>query len=207
MRNSELIERAPSRTLAESLRMMFPDVSRPIVLFLGEGFSASSLVPQGNRFRDLAIASLTGRDVGSTELIQAFRQWLDDRERWMTDEKQLPQDMFERNLTLERVLREEFYALSGRDRNESITLRRMKRDCTRALDRQPPGRQALWKLAELLPRLVIVTVNFDQQAELGMTADKLVIASRDDFARYRDVVVARLKGESTPVPILSFTKH
>ncbi len=202
VRDGELIERAPSRTLADSLRMILPDVSQPIVLFLGAGSSASSNVPQGNRFRDLALASLTNKEVGFTGLIEAFRQWLNDHERWMTDEEQLPPDMFERNLTLERVLREEFYALSGRDRSNSVTLQRMGRDCARALDRQPPGRQALWRLAELLPRLVIVTVNFDQQVEIGMTADKVVIVSRDDFARHRDLVVARLKGDLTPVPIL-----
>jgi hypothetical protein len=182
--------------------MILPDVTQPIVLFLGAGFSASSGVPQGNRIRDLAMASLTSREIGSTELIPAFRQWLDRHDRWMTDEQQLPRDMFERNLTLERVLREEFYALSGRPRSDSATLRRMKRDCERALDRQPPGRQALWMLALLLPRLVIATVNFDQQAESGMAADNVVIVSRDDFARYRDVVVTRLKGDPTPVPIL-----
>jgi hypothetical protein len=202
VRDGELIERAPARTLADSLHMILPDVNQPIVLFLGAGFSASSNVPQGNRLRDLAIASLTSRDVGSEELIPAFRQWLNDRERWMADEKQLPLDMFERNLTLERVLREEFYALSGRDRSESATLQRMKRDCGRALDRQPPGRQALWKLSELLPRMVIATVNFDQQAEVGMTADSLVIVSKEDFAKHRDAVVARIKGGPTPVPIL-----
>jgi hypothetical protein len=202
VREGELIERAPSRTLADSLRMILPDVSKPIVLFLGAGFSASSDIPQGNRLRDLAIASLTGRDVGSIELIPAFRHFLDDHERWMTDEKQLPLDIFERNLTLERVLREEFYALSGRDRSESGTLQRMRRDCSRALDRQPPGRQSLWKLAGLLPRLVIVTVNFDQQAEMGMAAGNIVIVNRDDLARNRDLVVSRLKGDPTPLPIL-----
>ena len=202
VRDGDLIERSPSRTLADSLRMILPNVSDPIVLFLGAGASASSKIPQGNRLRDLALASLTNREVGSIELVHAFRQWLSDHNRWMTDEQQLPLDLFERNLTLERVLREEFHALSGRDRTNSVTLQRMSRDCARALDRQPPGRQALWKLAELLPRLVIVTVNFDQQIEIGMTAENLVVVSKADFDRYRDLVVSRLKGDRAPVPIL-----
>lgn len=202
VRDGELIERGPSRALADSLRMMLPDVSQPIVLFLGAGASASSNMPQGNRFRDLALASLTNRDVGSTGLVQALRQWLSDHDRWMADERELPLEMFERNLTLERVLREEFYALSGRDLSNSFTLQRMSRDCARALDRQPPGRQALWRLAELLPRLLIITVNFDQQVEIGMSAENLVVVGKDDFAKYRDLVVARLNGRSTPIPIL-----
>jgi hypothetical protein len=202
VRDGEFIERAPSRALADSLRMVLPDVNSPVVLFLGAGSSASSTIPQGNRFRDLALASLTDREIGSTELVPAFRQWLNDRGRWMEDEQQLPLDMFERSLTLERVLREEFYALSGRDRSESVTLQRMRRDCTRALDRQPPGRQAIWQLAGLLPRLIIVTVNFDQQIEVGMTADHVLLVSREQFAEHRDLVVARLNGDPTPVPIL-----
>lgn len=202
IRDREFIERAPYRALGDSLRMILPDVGGPLVLFFGAGSSSSSNIPQGNRVRDQAIASLTNREVGSTELIPSFRQWLQDRGRWMADEQQSPFNMFERNLTLERVLREEFYALSGRDRSASITLQRMKRACNLALDRQPLGRQAVWQLAELLPRLVIATVNFDQQIEAGMSAEHVVIVGKDDFAKHQDLVKERLTGNPTPVPIL-----
>jgi hypothetical protein len=202
VRDGYLIERGTPRLLSDSLQMILGNLEQPLVLFLGAGASASSNIPQGNRLRDQALASLTQRAVGSVELVPAFRRWLTDHERWMTEEQVLPREIFERNLTLERVLREEFYALSGRPRTNSVTVQRMMRYCAAALDRQPEGRKALWALATLLPRLVIATVNFDQQIELGMSAEHVVVVTRKDFVKYRELVVSRLRGEGSPVPIL-----
>jgi hypothetical protein len=120
----------------------------------------------------------------------------------MDDEEELPHEIFERTLTLERALREEFFMLSGTPKDRSLTVQRMTEDCMRALDRQPEGRQALWQLAELLPRLVIVTVNFDQLIEEGMSADHVVVVGNDQYVSERDLVLARLRGENVPLPIL-----
>jgi len=120
----------------------------------------------------------------------------------MVDEEDLSPDAFERTLTLERVLREEFFMLSGLPRNRSTTVQRMQEDCERALDRQPEGRKALWELAELLPRLVIVTVNFDQLVEDGMSADHVVLVNSEEYVQRRSVVLARLRGEKVPLPVL-----
>jgi hypothetical protein len=202
VRDGELIERGTPRLLSASLQMIMSDPDRPLVLFLGAGASASCNIPNGNRVRDQALASLTQKPLSSADLVPAFRQWLADHDRWMNDERDLPHEVFERNLTLERVLREEFYALSGRPRTESTTVQRMQRDCASALDRQPEGRQALWKLAAELPRLVIATVNFDQLIEDGMDAEHIVVIGQDSFAENHDLVVNRLRGASSCVPIL-----
>lgn len=202
IREGELIERGPRRLLADSLRQIVDVVDRPLVLFLGAGASATAGIPQGNRVRDTALASLTDRSIGSDELIPAFRQWLTDHDRWMSDERDLPLEVFVRNLTLERVLREEFHQLGGRPRSDSATVKSMERSCGAALDRMPDGRQALWKLASELPNLVVATVNFDQLIEIGMDADHLVVVGEEQFEEHRDLVTARLRGEALPLPIL-----
>lgn len=202
VREGELIERAPQRLLGDSLRQIVDGVDRPLVLFLGAGASASSNLPQGNRVRDTALAALTGRSIGSDDLIPAFRQWLTDHERWMNDERDQTLEVFVRNLTLERVLREEFYQLSGRPRTDSVTVQSMQRSCALALDRLPIGRKALWALAAELPRLVVATVNFDEQIEVGMEADHIVVVGPEQFAEHRDLIVRRLHGEPVPLPIL-----
>lgn len=202
LRDGEVVERAVDRLLSHGLTRIVDGIDRPLVLFLGAGASAGSGIPQGNRGRDAALAALTQRSIGSSDLIPAFRQWLADHDRWMSDEADLPPELFERNLTLERVLREEFYSLSGRSRAESSTLQRMQRDCEAALDRQPEGRKALWDLAMELPRLVIATVNFDQLIEDGMMADHKVIVGPEQFREHRGLVLQRLRGETSTIPVL-----
>jgi hypothetical protein len=202
IRDGELIERGETLLLADSLRMILRRFDQPLVLFLGAGASASSGLPQGNYLRDRALAALVNKPVGSTELLSSFRTWLGMHHRWMSEEEALPPDVFARTLTLERVLREEFFALSGMPIEQSVTVTRMQRDCRLALDRQPEGRQALWRLAELLPRLVVVTVNFDQLIELGMSGAHTVIVRDEEFLERRGEVLARLRGEPVPLPIL-----
>jgi hypothetical protein len=202
VRDGEMIERGTPLLLSDSFHMILGRIDQPLVLFLGAGASANCNLPQGNRVRDQALSTLTQKSVGSPDIVSAFRRWLADHGRWMTDEQHLPLEVFERNLTLERVLREEFYALSGRPKSDSVTVKRMKRDCTVALDRYPEGRQALWKLAELLPRLVIATVKFDQLIEVGMDVEHTVLVGKDDFVKSRDLVVGRLRGDAVPLPIL-----
>lgn len=202
VREGEYIERRTPRLLSESVRFILDSFDRPLVLFLGAGASASCGLPQGNRVRDSALASLLQRPAGSADLVPAFRRWLAERGRWLNGEEDLKVEGFSRNLTLERVLREEFYTLSGRGRSEAVTVRRLQAVCKEALDRQPVGRQAIWKLSELLPRLVIVTVNFDQLIESGMYLPHDVVVTEEDFAVHRDLVIARLRGEAESIPIL-----
>jgi hypothetical protein len=142
------------------------------------------------------------KPVGSPELVRLFRDWISEHDRWMVGEQDQPLDNFARTLTLERVLREEFFRLGGRPRVQSPTIARLVADCATALDRQPPGRQAIWRLPWLLRRLVVATVNFDQLVEDGMDYPHRVISTMADFSDARSLVLSRLRGESDCVPIL-----
>jgi hypothetical protein len=182
---------------------LLSSVDDPVVLFLGAGASASARIPQGDWLRNAAISHLTSHSEGSEHLIATFRQYLEDQpHRYLPGERDLTLQQFEQTLTLERVLREEFHKLGGRPRGDSQTVRDISRYCAQALDRNPPGRSAIWKLAELLPRLVVATVNFDELVETGMSAERLVVASEADFAEARDLISRRVQGAESRVPIL-----
>ncbi|PFG16045.1 SIR2-like protein [Propionicimonas paludicola] len=202
VRGEEFIERSAPTDLQPRLHNMLDSVDRRVVLFLGAGASASCRIPQGDYLRNLAIAHLTGRPTTSPDLLSGFRDWLEANQRWMAEERDIPAARFERGLTLERVLREEFFALNGRPRSESSTYGRIKSDCEKALERTPAGRRALWELPALLPKLVIATVNFDELIEDGMGAEHRVIVGDAQFSESADLVRARLHGEESCVPVL-----
>jgi hypothetical protein len=203
VRSGELIRRQARHSPDMRTGRILRSLDKPVVLFLGAGASASSNVPQGDTLRDVAISNLTGVTIASPDLLQSFRQYLEDNpSRYMTDERLLTRYQFERSLTLERVLREEFHALGGRSRRESTTVKRMTADCNRALERVPPGRAGIWELAQLVPRLILATVNFDELIETDMPASHHVVASVAEFAAAGDLVTARVRGETEVVPIL-----
>ncbi|KQP84571.1 SIR2 family protein [Aeromicrobium sp. Leaf291] len=203
VQGSDVIRRQLRRTPDMRTARILRSLDDPIVLFMGAGASASARIPQGNALRDSAISHLTGAAIGSTDLIMSFREYLVDHPaRFMVDERDLSREQFERGLTLERVLREEFHTLSGRPRADSETVKSMTRYCSAALDRVPPGREAIWELASILPRLIVATVNFDELIESGMAATNKVAASVSDFADAVDLVGERVHGETSTLPIL-----
>jgi hypothetical protein len=203
VRNDELIRRQARRDPDARANRVLLSVDDPIVLFLGAGASASARIPQGNWLRDVSLANLTGLPNTSDELVAAFWQYLEDRPtRFLVDEATQTLEQFERGLTLERALREEFHQLSGRPRSEAPTVGLIADYCARALDRNPRGREAIHELAAVLPRLIIGTVNFDQLIESDMTIAHEVFASIEDFARAPDLIAARLRGESDVVPVM-----
>ena len=189
---------ASQDTLTDILR----DITQPIVLFLGAGASASSRMPDGNRVRDFALAALTGESDDPDRAIALFRDYLTTHGQWLPGERDIPEATWARDLTLERVMREEFRRLNGTSRGESRTVIKLRHDADNALERSPAGREALWELAELLPRLVIATVNFDQLIEIGMRAEHVVVASPEEFETHRTLVIERLAGTATQIPIL-----
>ena len=205
VRGDDLVRRQPCPVPDARVNRILLDTNDPIVLFLGAGASASAHVPQGDRLRDMAIAALTGLPETSGDLVQAFRRHLEANPiRYLNGERQLTPAQFGTALTLERVLREEFQQLSGRPRADAPTVKKLTKFCAEALHRDPPGRQALRDLAELLPRLVIATVNFDELIEVEMRVPHTVVASSDDFAAVLDsgLVTNRITGGGTPIPIL-----
>jgi len=90
------------------------DLSRPLVLFLGAGASASARLPQGNAVRDQAIQRLLGGGGPASELGERFRTWVIEEHRLLPEEDAMDKDTFLRLLTLERVLHEEFLDLLAR---------------------------------------------------------------------------------------------
>ena len=177
-------------------------LDRPLVLFLGAGASASARIPVGDTVRDAAIRRVVGP--AASDAAEAFRVWVYDNNRFLSDESGLPPEQFSARLTLERVLREEFKGIEeqGKTRSESETVQELQRACEEALEWEPPGREALHKLLELHPRVILVTVNFDRQVEEGLTVEHEVYASQDEFAGAAAHVTARCKGDDERVPIL-----
>lgn len=203
VRGNDVIRRQPRRSPDVRIQSLLTSLNQPVVLFLGAGASASARIPQGDVLRDNAISRLTGVPIGSDDLGLSFLRFLQDRpHRFMSDERALTRKQFEQSLTLERVLREEFHQLSGRPRSGSAAYQEIKAYCDNALQRNPPGRSAVHKLAELLPRLVIATVNFDELIEDGMGADHQVVASVADFDGATDLIDNRIRGVAGPTPIL-----
>jgi hypothetical protein len=64
------------------------------------------------------------------------------------------------------------------------------------------GRAVLHRLVEKLPRLILITVNFDQLIEDKLSAPCQVIAEVSAFEDHRPLVVARGTGSDVVVPIL-----
>lgn len=199
---SQLVTRGDSRDLESAVRKILLDLNQPIVLFLGAGASASAGVRLGDSFRDEALRDMVGSHPTTEGLVAEFRKRVDAEDRWRQSERELTPRQFASRLTLERVLRESFFHLGGRARDHLHVIQRLQMECERALSRTPPGRQALWRLAEILPRLVIVTINFDELIESGMPRTHRVIVTPADFEEHRQLVVDRIMGRSETVPIL-----
>jgi hypothetical protein len=179
-----------------------PDLDHPLVLFLGAGVSASAHIPVGDAVRDAAIRRLLRTK--AAEVAEEFRVWARENDRLLADEDGLTAEQFAARLTLERVLREEFKELDerGKGRADSETVLELQTACNAALEREPPGRKALRSILANHPRVVVVTINFDQQVEDGLTTEHRVYASQEEFAFAAQHVEDRCKGESESVPIL-----
>ena len=184
-----------------TLDVILRRLDEPLVLFLGAGASASAKLPLGNRVRDEALRTLRSGYPGDP--IDGLRELLDQHDRWRTGEQSMQREVFASHLTLERVLREEFFTRLGEDRAESPTVKYLDAACRSALQRSPPGRAALHELCSLLPRLVVATVNFDRQIEEGISVDHEVIATPRAFEAHGELIGRRLSGESADrIPIL-----
>jgi len=154
-----------------------------LVLFLAAGFSASMGMPLGNKMRDYALRRLLpGRStVPDAELPHEFYSLVGDQFQLLEFEEGRDPIELARELTFERVLREELLAF-----RPSPTLAELERLETAALATPPIG--AVRHLKSMLSgtrRLVLVTVNFDRLIEHD--ADDLVQVFADD-ASFADCV-------------------
>ena len=155
--------------------------------------------------RDQAIQGLLGAKLATSEVAERFRTWVIEEDRLLPDEDNMEPATFIRLLTLERVLHEEFRDLlaAGQGRADSPTVRSMQHSCEQALLRTPPGREAIWRLMARHPRVVVITVNFDRQVEVGCPVPHAVYSTADAFIDAAAHVAAFLAGDrSSGVPVL-----
>jgi hypothetical protein len=202
VQNDRLIVRGAATAMGSALSSLLLARDQPLVLFLGAGASASAGISMGDAVRSRALQHVTGH-AGSTDmLVDAFRTWVASRDRWRNGEQNLTRSQFVEQLTLERVLREEFHELGGLSRRLSPTVAALTDECNSGLLRLPPGRQALRRLVVELPRLVLATVNFDRQIEDGLGSPHQVISTPEAMTTHRGLICDRLAGNTDIVPIL-----
>jgi hypothetical protein len=178
---SGLDSRGDWSTSRSEVHRLRPDPGQVLVLFLGAGFSISSGLGLGNQYRDRALRNLlkAGPEQSAADLASSFFRWLVDKNRLLKSEKGQSEQAFVRDLTLERVLREEYHLIGGHQ--TSPTLTHIEEGNAKAL--KSPG-NAVTALRRIIGKsdrsLVLVTVNFDTLIEDG--SDVRVFASDGEFA-------------------------
>ena len=200
VRSSGLTRRKPWLVdLAEIRYIAEQAASNGLVLFLGAGFSSSSGLPLGNTLRDDALRGfLAMPEAGFGELASAFFEYLRANGRLLEVEHQMTTDEFHRRLTLERVLREEIWR-SGAD--DSPTLRGLEEMNDIALKNRGPAVSGLHNVIRLIPRTVVITVNFDTLVEVE-DGDVHTMVTEQEFRDGRDYLGTYLDEPDNPVPVL-----
>lgn len=200
VRSSGMTRRKPWRVdLAEIRYIAEQAASSGLVLFLGAGFSSSSGLPLGNTLRDDALRGfLAMPEAGFGELAPAFFEYLRANERLLEVEHQMQSDEFHRRLTLERVLREEIWR-SGAD--DSRTLSDFEKMNEIALKNRGPAVSGLHNVIKVIPRTVVITVNFDTLVEVGDGGVHTMVTEQE-FRNGRDYLPTYLAEPDNPVPFL-----
>ena len=110
----------------------------------------------------------------------------------------MPPDEFHSRLTLERVLREEIWRSGAAD---SPTLRRFEEMNAIALRNRGPAVSGLHTVLRLIPRTVVITVNFDTLVEVE-GGDVYTMVTEQEFSHGRDYLRTYLGEPDKPVPFL-----
>lgn len=190
----------PSRLRAEVARLA-GEPDRPLVFFLGAGFSASSELPIGDGLRDEAIARVLGED--PNEAIEWARELFRRRNDLLTPTERRDIDDFAASLTFEQVMRIE-QDHTGTDVPRGLLDFREIHDAALGRPAGPAVRQ-LQALLDLPKKLVVISVNFDELVERDHR-DKLDVIIEDDaFAEFaRNGLEGYLAGAPDPrrVPYL-----
>jgi hypothetical protein len=183
---SRVAERKRAATNSVLTQRLLTARDEHLVLFLAAGFSQSMGMPLGNKMRDYALRRLLPRHSGpaDAELPGEFYALVTDQGRLFDFEEGRDLDELARDLTFERVLREELVTFTP-----SPTLAELKRHEQDALAATPVG--ALRYLKSMLTgtrKLVLVTVNFDRLIEHGEGDRIEVFADDASFAACSDYV-------------------
>lgn len=179
-----LQHRRPLDQLRASVGRFAQPRDKPVVLFLGAGFSASSHLPMGNELRNDAIGRICGMDPDTStdrDLAEAFWAFAETYRLLLPPELDAGREAWVERLTLEHVVRiesEHFHQAVPQtiedfaERHDDIVRAGSVGDAVAAL-RNLVARRA---------RLILVTVNFDELVE--QPADDLDIAvTPADFDR------------------------
>ena len=201
LREQRVVRRhEPKRLRSEVNRLVDP--SRPLVLFLGAGFSASSGLPVGNGLRDATIARILGED--PTAKLDWARELFRRKNALLTASEQEDIEQFATTLTFEQVIRMETQHMGVPTPPAGLTEFRTLHDA--ALVDEPGA--AVRQLQALLPdpaKLILVTVNFDERIERDHTDQLDVIVSDEAFDEFaKDGLSKYLAGAPSPrkVPYL-----
>lgn len=142
--------------------------AEPLIFMLGAGLSVSSDLPTGNQLRDVALArqvpDLAADGRGYEEQAREFFRQVVENRRLMAQEEGWSEAEFVKNLTLERVLREEAHLYTE---GTLPTLQDFADRQRAAIAKPGPAIRDLRRLLHLRNRLVLMTVNFDQLIEDG----------------------------------------
>jgi len=178
---------------------------RPLVLFLGAGFSESSKLPVGNRLRDTAIRGLLGIDpedptVSSADLANQFYDWIEQK-GWLTPaEQELNRSEYIKTLTLEQVVSAE-----KRHFGSVPTLDSFKEHHDRVVGWPGPAVRNLVSLLERSSgRIILAGVNFDLLIETHATVPLKIAATDEEFGEMARYLVGYLAGKESAVPLLKF---
>ena len=201
-----LQRRRPLSQLNASTQVFAQPRDKPIVLFLGAGFSASSHLPMGNQLRNETIGRICDidpTDLSDTDLAEAFWDFAQTHNLLLPTERDAGRDAWTSRLTLEHVVRIEsehyvqaipqtiadFAALHDRVLASSIG------ECVLALRR----------LVARRARLILVTVNFDELLE--QPSDDLDIAvTEDEFRAITPKLRALVTGGMPPDDRIPYLK-
>lgn len=180
-----------------------------VVLFLGAGASVADGLPTGDRLRDRALKSLTGREVDRTTYTKVASEWyaaLESRQQLLDFERGPgQQEVFVETLTLERVLEHEQQAEA---RNFTTTLRAFAKEhderfaeLERMRNSGELANDPIVRLCRLQARIVIATVNFDRFVEARAGDDVQVFAQLEDLEKF-PAALAKYMKEGGKVPLL-----
>ncbi len=176
--------------------------TKPVILFLGAGFAASSRLPMGDAIRDDAIRHLLGipdgEGGGSEAIARRFHRWLESTGRLTDAEALTSQNQFVARLTLERVIRSESEIFP-----DLPTLQNFRELHDQRIGAPGP---AVMQLAKILQsghgRVVVVEVNFDLLVERHAGTEVRVFATDEEFMEASSYIDSYLEGSGHAIPLI-----
>lgn len=209
-----IIRRNRTRHMFDTVRKLTAARSEPLVLFLGAGFSASSLMPVGNSVRNSAIRRICDLPnihdgLSDEELAAALYHFADapGRNLLAEHEKDIGEAEFVRTATLEQAARIErdLFELPVPQTILDLQLRHNEH-MNDPNFRFGDAVYALHRIIDAQRRIVIVTVNFDELVEHDHRDALDMAVDEGDFSRLIPILAAMKTGGDHPDGKIPFLK-